>query len=196
MNILFATTNPGKMKEVSALLQLPGIRLLHLSDMDDTPVPPEENGDTFEANALIKARYYHQQYRLPVIADDAGLVVPALNNEPGVFSARYAGAAATDEQNNQKLLNRIREQGLARPATYFPAVVVFIDPDETHIFEGRCHGIITEEPRGENGFGYDPLFEIEEKACTFAEMDLNLKNSISHRSKAFASLAGYLKKIV
>ncbi len=196
MNILFATTNPGKMKEVGALLQIPGIRLFHLGDMDHRIKAPEESGDTFEANALLKARYYHQHYRLPVIADDAGLVVPALNNEPGVFSARYAGPQATDKQNNQKLLRRIREQGLARPVAYFQAVVVFIDNGETHIFEGRCHGIITEEPRGENGFGYDPLFEIEEKACTFAEMDLDLKNSISHRGKAFASLAGYLKKTV
>ncbi len=196
MNILFATTNTGKMREVSALLKLPGLKLFYLKDMDKAIEPPQETGLTFEANALIKARYYHEHYRMPVIADDAGLVVPDLNNEPGVFSARYAGPGATDEQNNRKLLERLKKQGLVKPPAYFQAVVVYIDNGAPHIFEGRCHGVITGQPRGTNGFGYDPIFEFVEKACTFAEMDLNLKNSISHRSKAFASLAGYLKKSV
>ncbi len=196
MNILFATTNTGKMREVRALLAPSGIKLYYLKDMDVVVAAPEETGTTFEENALLKARYYHSLYRMPVIADDAGLVVPALNGEPGVYSARYAGAGADDAQNNKKLLQTIRARKLDRPEAYFKAVVALVTEEEERLFEGTCHGRICNEPRGDNGFGYDPLFEIVEKSCTFAEMDINLKNSVSHRGKAFASLAGYLKKIV
>ncbi|RMH64818.1 MAG: RdgB/HAM1 family non-canonical purine NTP pyrophosphatase [Calditrichaeota bacterium] len=195
MKILFATTNDGKAREVRALLKDLPIELLFLKDMREEVEPPEETGATFRVNAEIKARYYHDIFKLPVIADDAGLVVPVLNGRPGVLSARFAGPNATDEMNNALLLKKMKAFSGKQREAYFMAVVCFISANRApEYFEGRCHGMIAEKAAGANGFGYDPLFFIPQYGCTFAEMELSLKNRLSHRSAAFRGLADGLKK--
>lgn len=152
-----------------------------------------EDGHSFAENALKKAQHYFQLIQKPVMADDSGLVVPALNGDPGIFSARYAGPESDYDQNNLKLLREM--QGLEKNArkAYFVCAACFYNGSEVVQAEGRIHGIITTKLAGTHGFGYDPLFYIPEYGKTFAEMAPELKNNISHRYLAFSNL---LKKIL
>jgi len=187
--ILVGSKNPHKLHEVRAILAPLGIRAVIAVNLPEV----EEDGDTFAQNAAKKALVYASFLRAPCLADDSGLVVPALGDEPGVVSARYAGEPCDDERNLQKVLARIREEGLERPEAYFQcniAVAVPGAPERVVVeTEGRVHGRIIESKRGEHGFGYDPIFFHEASGCTLAELEPDRKNALSHRGEALRALA-------
>ncbi len=190
MDIVLASENPGKLKEFREFFKefVPTLDLFSLRDFADY-IAPEETGSTFEANAKLKAETAAKTLNKWALADDSGLVVPALNCEPGVFSARYAGLDATDLDNRKKLLKAMEKlEGLER-AAYFECVLVLASPEGTKIVaRGRVEGTIVDAERGRNGFGYDPLFQKYESSKTFAELDAQTKNRVSHRRKAFEKL--------
>ena len=192
--IIFATKNKGKSSELIKLLQKNNIQvsLLSLNNLNDN-IEINENGKSFIENALIKATTIFEKYKLPVIADDSGLIVEEIN-EPGIFSARYAGLNASDTDNNLKLIERIKS--LSNRKAYFECALIFIDKNKK-IYKsiGRCYGEIIEKPRGNNGFGYDPIFFIPEFNKTMAELTIEEKNRISHRAKAFNKLIEILRGI-
>lgn len=185
---LLCTGNPGKAKELSEILP-PHIQLLTLQEVD-LPSDLPETGNTFTANALQKARFAFERTGIPCIADDSGLEVEALGGAPGVFSARYAGEAKGDAANMAKLLREM--EGVEDRSARFLTVVALIDKHGEHTFEGEVKGAITSEPRGSNGFGYDPIFLPEMSDLTFAELDAKMKNAISHRGQAVWKLARFL----
>ncbi len=189
MDIVLASENPGKLIEFRELFKEfdPSVDLLSLRNFEYTP--PEETGSTFEENAKLKAVTAAKALQKWVLADDSGLVVPALKGEPGIFSARYAGADATDLDNRKKLLKAMESlEGLER-AAYFECVLVLASPEGAKIVaRGRVEGVIVDAERGRNGFGYDPLFQKYESGKTFAELDAQTKNRVSHRRKAFEKL--------
>jgi len=185
-----ATSNPGKLREFRLALD----EHIDLAPVPGLPeiAPPAETGRTFEANAIEKAVYYSQFCDGPVFADDSGLEVDALEGAPGVYSARYAGPEATDEQNNGLLLARMR--GFANRAARFVCVVAVADRGSLlGTFRGEVEGTLAEEPRGNGGFGYDPLFYYPPFACTFGEAPLEEKMRVSHRSRALAQLRSRLQ---
>ncbi len=190
--IVIATTNQGKLKEFIRYFDGQSISVKGLSEFMDLPAVVED-GKTFLENAEIKARKIAQHINLPVIADDSGLCVEALAGRPGIYSARYAGEQTTDQMNNLKLLSELRRvlgsKELKCPATFVCALVYF-DPLTNQFLhtEGNCHGFIISEPRGENGFGYDPLFWLPEYNKTMAELTPEIKNQISHRSGAIKKM--------
>lgn len=185
---LLCTGNSGKAKELRELLPA-RIQLLTLQEAalpNDLP----ETGDTFTANALQKARFAFEHTGLSCIADDSGLEVTALNGAPGVHSARYAGEPKDDVANMVKLLRELK--GVEDRRARFRTVIALIDGSGEHVFEGEVRGTITTEPRGTNGFGYDPVFLPEMSDLTFAELDAKMKNAISHRGQAVWKLARFL----
>ena len=191
--ILIGSKNPHKLREVRAILAPLGLRAVIAVDLPEV----EETGDTFAANAAQKALTFASFLRAPCLADDSGLVVPALDGEPGVRSARYAGQSDDpDEANLRLVLERIAQRGLTEPEAYFQcciAVAVAGAPGEVVVAaEGRIHGRIVPEPRGRHGFGYDPIFFHPESGCTLAELEPDRKNRISHRAAALRSLAEQL----
>ncbi|MFA4924112.1 MAG: RdgB/HAM1 family non-canonical purine NTP pyrophosphatase [Ignavibacteriaceae bacterium] len=186
MKLLFATTNKGKLKEVRKVFSETSFTILSLADF---PAVSEiiEDGVTFAENAKIKAKTIYELFRIPTFADDSGLSVDQLNGEPGVFSARYAGENATDEENNKLLLEKLShfsEPHLAK----FICSAVFYNGKNLIISEDVMKGKIIHEPLGSNGFGYDPLFVAEGFSVTNGELSLEEKNRISHRAKAFNRL--------
>jgi XTP/dITP diphosphohydrolase len=193
-DLLFATTNPGKQKEIRSLLEDLEVRLLFLQDLP--PVPqPEETGTSFEENARLKTAAYAEL--LPggyVAAEDSGLVVPALGGEPGVFSARYGGRP-DDASRNAYLLERMRDlQGDARSAYYEAAVVLLCPDGGEEVFTGRVSGMIASLPDGTGGFGYDPLFFHPGLGRTFGNATRAEKDHLSHRGKAVRALREYLEE--
>jgi XTP/dITP diphosphohydrolase len=194
MEIVIASGNQGKIAELNALLQPLSMTCKPQGDFDITP--PPETGQTFIENALIKARYAAEQTSLPAIADDSGIIVPALNGEPGVYSARYAGDKATDSDNNTKLLKALANKSGHERCAYFYCVMVFMrhatDPTPL-IGQGQWQGEIINTPRGEQGFGYDPIFHVAELNKTAAECEPALKNKISHRAQATQQLLTQLE---
>jgi XTP/dITP diphosphohydrolase len=192
--VVLATKNSGKIKEFEALLSEVRIPLRSLKDFG--PIPDvEENGGTFEENAYKKAGFTARVLGIPAIADDSGLSVKCLGGMPGVLSARYAGAKATDEANNIKLLEAM-EGAENRDATFVCVIAVAVPRGPALIYEGTCHGVILREPRGQGGFGYDPLFYYSPLGKTFAEMTPEEKNKVSHRGKAMAELRSELDKVL
>lgn len=188
--LLLCTGNPGKIAELRAML--PGnMELMGLADAG-LPLDLPETGDSFTANALQKARFAFERTGLPCIADDSGLEVEALNGAPGVYSARYAGEEKSDRANMAKLLHEL--DGVPDRRARFRTVVALIDPGGEHTFEGEVRGMITTEPRGINGFGYDPVFLPEMSDLTFAELDAGMKNAISHRGQAVWKLVRFLSE--
>ena len=186
--LVFATNNAHKLEEVRAIFS--DFEILSLADIDcNTDIP--ETGMTLEDNALIKARFVKENFGYDCFADDTGLEVEALNNAPGVHSARYAGEDKNSEKNIEKLLTELNEN-LNRNAR-FRTVIALILGNKEVLFEGEVKGAITHNPKGEMGFGYDPVFVPEGYGKTFAELDLNTKNKISHRGKAVEHLSNYLK---
>jgi XTP/dITP diphosphohydrolase len=189
MDLLIATTNGHKIREIRALLR--PLKKFDLFSLLDFPnyIQPEERGKTFEENASMKALHAAQALQKWTIADDSGLVVPALNGAPGVFSARFAGQGAKDKDNRKKLLQEMQHlEGIARSA-YFECCIVLASPEAIKkIVTGVCEGLITKEERGSNGFGYDPLFLKHDYNLTFGELDEELKNQVSHRAKALQKL--------
>lgn len=149
---------------------------------------------TFHENAKAKAVYIKNATRQDCFAEDSGLIVPALNGEPGVFSARYAGEPSNDENNNRKLLQEI--QKISDKSAYYQSVICLLLNDEVYYFEGKCEGSITETPKGKSGFGYDPLFIPKGYQETFGELPLAIKNTLSHRGKAMALFTDFLHKYI
>jgi XTP/dITP diphosphohydrolase len=193
--LLVASCNKGKCAEISRLLSGCVGRLY---SMEDFPALPEviEDGLTFEENACKKALSAAVATGIPTIADDSGLVVAALGGRPGVYSARFAGDGACDEANNRKLLKELNDHATVERSASFVCVVALCFPDGTcRTFHGELKGEILFHPRGTGGFGYDPLFFIPGFGCTMAEMDIDLKNEISHRGLALKKLLDYLSGI-
>lgn len=189
--IILASNNIGKIKEIGKILQPLNYEILPQSFFNLSSI--EETGITFVENALLKARHASQISQLPAIADDSGLIVTALNGEPGLYSSRYAGSSATDQENINKLLQVMA--GVENREAYFYCVIVFIrhfaDPTPI-ICEGYCRGTILQQPCGNNGFGYDPIFYLAEHHCSVAELPSSIKNTISHRAQALACLSARL----
>ncbi|MBI5016088.1 MAG: XTP/dITP diphosphatase [Deltaproteobacteria bacterium] len=188
MRLLVATRNAGKLREIRDLLGAEGIEAVGLAELPDAP-EVEEDADTFLGNARRKAHTLAEATGLPVLADDSGLAVEALGGKPGVWSARYAGPDATDEDNNRKLLSElsaIAPEG--RGAAFVCAMVLAVPGNGEFTAEGRVLGRILQAPRGTRGFGYDPLFLVEGTDWTLAEMELAEKNALSHRARALRAL--------
>lgn len=190
--ILIASTNRHKVEEIEKIFDFPDIEFLSLSTYKGIPEAVED-GNTFEENALIKAKHYYKLTQNPVIADDSGLVVPALNGEPGIHSARYAGEQSAYKKNNALLLSRMHHLTGDQRFAYFVCVIVYFDGNNIVVSEGRAEGMIIDHLRGNGGFGYDPLFYYPEAGKTFAEMDAEEKNKVSHRSRA---LHGLYEKLI
>ena len=187
--IVMASGNAGKLREIERILADFDVEVVPQSEFGVSDA--EETGTTFVENALIKARHAVHAPGLPAIADDSGLVVDALNGEPGVYSARYAGPGATDSQNNEKLLSALDGLPDEQRGAAFHCVVCFVRPDNSEpvIAEGEWRGRILNERRGDGGFGYDPLFFVPEAGCSSAELAAAEKNRCSHRGKALRELA-------
>ena len=195
MEYVLASGNPGKLREITALLRPLGLVVRPQSDWQIREA--EETASTFIENALIKARHAAAYTGLPAIADDSGLVVPALNGEPGIFSARYAGQAADASANIDKLLNELgKTPGLNRQAYFFCAIVLLESASDLfgRHFKDRWHGEILPTPRGQGGFGYDPVFGVGDSGVSAAELDAEEKYQVSHRGKALKKLLKLLYK--
>jgi len=191
--LIAATHNSHKLEEIRDILKDFPVRIISLKDLN-RDIPFIEDGSTYYENALKKARAVAEHFTQPTLAEDSGLEVDALFGQPGIYSARYAGEGASDEANNQKLLARLQDIPLLqRTARYRCTLVLVCTDGEIHSFEGTCEGIITSVPRGEKGFGYDPLFLIPEYSKTFAELGDEVKNKISHRARALAQLRNFLQ---
>ena len=196
MKYVLATHNPGKLKEMGAILARFGVEVVSPKDLGLT-VDVEETGATFAENAMLKARAICDAAGLPAIADDSGLCVDALNGGPGVYSARYGGEGLDDRGRYMLLLNSMRGQ-TTRAAHFACAIACAFPNGDTLTAEGRCDGTIAFAPMGEGGFGYDPVFFVPEKAKTFGQLTAEEKSAISHRGRALESFVGkletYLKK--
>lgn len=188
-NILIATRNKGKIKEFKALFNKYKIKVYSLHDLREAIPEVEETGDTFKENARLKAEEIAQLLNRPVIADDSGLVIDALDGRPGVYSARYAHDQATDNENNKKVLTELKHIEMSDRTARFVAVLAFAIPNKETVFtEGVCEGKIITSPKGTNGFGYDPIFVPDGYDMTLAELTNDEKNKISHRSHALKAL--------
>ncbi len=188
MKILVATRNRGKLKEIREILAVPTLELLTVDDLHNLPADVVEDAPDFEGNARKKALEYGTASNLWTLADDSGLEVMALNNAPGVNSARYAGEPSSDTSNNHKLLADLADTSDRR--AHFRCVIILRAPDGREwSAEGICPGKIISTPRGTNGFGYDPLFVPDGFDQTFAELDSTTKHKLSHRGKALQHLA-------
>jgi XTP/dITP diphosphohydrolase len=186
MRIIAATTNQGKVKEIQAILKDLNIDIVAQEDAG-LDIEIEETGTTFEQNALIKARAVSMMCDEPVLADDSGLCVEALGGEPGVYSARYAGEDASDEERMKKVLRELG--GTKNRKAKFVTVMAIVFPDGTELTaQGEAEGEITYEPRGQGGFGYDPIFYSGEIQKTFAQATEEEKNRVSHRKRALETL--------
>lgn len=192
--LVLATNNKNKVKEFQSLFLDFDIEIKSLSDFG--PIPEAiEDGDTFDDNAYKKALHVAKILGLPAISDDSGLVVSALNGAPGVFSARYAGEHASDEDNVKKLLKEMRNH--QNRSAFFQCVLSIAVPSGPALtYEGVCHGSITHEPQGNNGFGYDPVFYSKEFDKTFGQLSLSEKNSISHRGLALTEFKSEVEKVL
>jgi len=189
MRLVLSTRNQHKVRELGVLLAPHEVLPLP----DNVELPPE-TGDTFAENALGKARAAAEQTGMPAIADDSGIEASALAGRPGVRSARYAGQNATDEDNLNKLLEEVPDEG-DRRVTYVCALA-YVDGDEEHVFEGRCEGTLAHEPRGTGGFGYDPAFLPADRddSRTMAELSVEEKDAISHRGRAARAFLDWLER--
>lgn len=188
MKLLFASSNQHKIEEIKSILP-EGFELLSLKDLDFEGEIPETS-DTIEGNALQKANYLSEKLSIPCFADDTGLIIPSLNNEPGVYSARYAGPQRNADDNMNLVLQKLENQ--SDRSAFFLTVIALNLNGENFLFEGKVDGKIISEKRGEMGFGYDPIFIPTESDKTFAEMNSEKKNKISHRSRAVNKLIHFL----
>lgn len=194
MRIVFATKNEGKVREITEMLARTDIELVSLNRFESLPEIVED-GKTYLENALKKAKIISEFTGETVLADDSGLQVDVLRGEPGVYSARYAGEGATDEENNAKLLAKLKDiPEEKRTASFFCALVLYGQDGNYSSFEAQWQGRIIDERRGTNGFGYDPIFLASQLNKTAAELPPEIKNTISHRGQAFAKLKSHLGK--
>jgi len=195
--LVIGTRNVKKRKEILEILDDLGIEVRDLTSYPDAP-EVEEDGKTFEENARKKAVELSHHLKEWVLGEDSGLVVPSLNGDPGVYSARYAGKQGDDAANNAKLLAELaRRPGASRDA-YYVCTAVVADPsgEAKATVEGRCHGVIIDEARGTGGFGYDPYFLIPEYHQTFGELSARVKHALSHRGRALAQLRPILRRLL
>jgi XTP/dITP diphosphohydrolase len=213
--LVFATRNAGKLAELEALVAPLGLAVRGAAEIPGIP-EVEEDGETFEHNAIKKAREVARASGLPALADDSGLEVDALGGAPGVHSARYSGPGATDARNNAALLEALAGVPAERRSAHFTCVMALAEPPpsappgqpddepaagepaagelDVHLTRGRCDGVILDAPRGEGGFGYDPLFFVPEQGATFAELPRAVKNRISHRARALQAMRALLER--
>lgn len=189
--LLVATNNRHKLQEITACLAPSGWKVIGLGDIPAYP-EPEETGSTFLENSLIKARIGYQQSGMLTVADDSGLEVTALDNRPGVFSARYVGDS---KANLNKVLQELTGVPIERRSARFVCVMALVGDGIEHSLEGMCEGYITTEPKGVGGFGYDPIFYSPELGMTFAEAPPDVKNSVSHRGRAIQKLVSFLNTL-
>ncbi len=184
MKIILATSNRGKVKEIAELFD--SEEVIPYSDLIGT-MHIEENGSDFAANALIKARSVYSaldEDGAVVLSDDSGISVPVLGFEPGIFSARYAGEGASDTRNLQKLVERLKEKGLSEATAFYTAAIAVVSPWGEYVVHGWMHGRVVDTPRGDGGFGYDPIFIPEGYEKSLGELDPQIKRTISHRARA------------
>lgn len=199
MRVLVATSNPHKLEELAAILGAAGVQVFGLDALDAVPPEPVEDGETFEANARIKAITYARATGWVALADDSGLEVDALGGAPGVHSAYYAGHEGTrserDRRNNAKLLTELREVPIERRTARFVCAMCLSEPDGTIVAEtrGTFEGVVLEAPRGHGGFGYDPLLRLPERDLTSAELSPEEKNARSHRGVAARAMVERLR---
>jgi XTP/dITP diphosphohydrolase len=193
VKLVLATQNKNKVIELKRLLKdYPQYEVLSLSDLnvsDDV----EETGNSFEANARLKALYYFHKTGYACLADDSGIEIESLNNEPGIYSARYLGEDTPYSTKNQMILERLKDVN-NRKARFVSVVTLVLSENEIYSFEGIMLGSIAYELRGHNGFGYDPIFIPDGHKLTCAEMEIELKNQLSHRGQALRKAVGYLEK--
>lgn len=191
--IIFATGNAGKMKEIRAIMDDMGMEILSMKEAG-IEVDIEENGKTFEENAIIKAKAIAEHTDDIVLADDSGLEIDYLNKEPGVYSARYMGEDTSYEVKNANLLERLKGVEKSKRTARFVCAIAAVLPDkEVLVTRKTIEGYIGEEPAGENGFGYDPIFYVEEYGCSTAQLSMEQKNELSHRGKALRAIKEELK---
>lgn len=196
MKLILATRNRHKILELTSLLSDFPIKIASLSDYPDIGEIIED-GKSFEENAMKKGQCAQTATGEWVLADDSGLIVPALEGEPGVISARYAGVEKGDHANNQKLIDKIRALPEGERGASFVAVVVLLGPGgKTYVVRGECEGVMITEPRGKEGFGYDPIFFLPKLGRTMAELTLDEKNRISHRGAALQKIKEILVEIL
>ena len=190
MRAVLASKNAHKLKEIAKITEQFGMELVLQSELG-LDLDPEENGSTFEENSLIKAKAVMEAAGMTAIADDSGLMVDALGGEPGIYSARYGGECCkNDKERYEYLLRKLDNVPDEQRTAKFVSVITLIHPDgSTVVARGECPGRILREARGENGFGYDPVFFVEEDGKTMAEMSAERKNEISHRARALQALA-------
>lgn len=190
--ILIATTNPGKVAEIAEAMSGLEFSIVGLAEIANCPEAPEEIGETFEENALLKAEYYHLGTGLMTLADDSGLSVDALGGRPGVHSARYGGAGIGSERQIELLLEELRDVPESLRGAEFVCSIALVGRGIRKTFDGCCRGVISTEPRGTGGFGYDPIFLIPGLELCFAELDRRQKSAISHRGQALAKCREFL----
>ena len=191
--VVLASRNEHKIEELRATLKGLGIKLRSALDFPNLQEVVEDK-PTLEGNALKKARYVHSMTSLPALADDTGLEVAALDGRPGVYSARYAGENASYQENTEKLLRELSADNSGDRSARFRTVIAFVTDEQEFTFEGVCEGEILTSPRGDKGFGYDPVFRPGGFNQTFAEMGEDEKNRISHRGRAVAKFVDFLKQ--
>lgn len=194
--LILASSNAHKIEEIYAILKDFDYKIVSMADAGLGHLDIIEDGDTFEANSLIKAKAIYEATGKPAIGDDSGLMVDALNGEPGVYSARYSGVVPkSDKANNEKLLKALADTPDAeRTAMFVTVITLMFSPEDVLVARGEVHGIIGREPVGDNGFGYDPLFVVPELGKTFAQLTSDEKNSRSHRANALNVLKEMLKE--
>lgn len=196
MKIVIASQNQDKIREIKEIVKLNGVEFLALANFADFSEIVEE-GETLEANAMHKAKTVMQRLQLPALADDSGLEVEALNRRPGVYSSRYAGEQCSYEDNCRKLLGELEGVPEEKRQARFRCVAAYVDlNDKVLVAEGVCPGRISLKPRGNGGFGYDPVFIPEGYNRTIAELSLEEKNSVSHRGQAFRKMKELLQELV
>ena len=192
--IIFATGNQGKLKEIKVILEEPGMEIVSMKE-EGIDVPIDEDGTTFEENAIIKATTIAKETKEIVLADDSGLEIDYLNKEPGVYSARYAGEDTPYSIKNQMLLDRLEGVPKEERTARFVCVIAAALPNgEVITTRGTIEGYIGYEPAGENGFGYDPIFYVDEYNCSTAQLSMELKNELSHRGKALRAMKEKLRQ--
>lgn len=195
--LLIATSNPGKVKELVALLTGLNCRVIGLADLPEAPPPVEETGVTFAENALLKSNYYHALTGLPALADDSGLEVAALDGRPGVYSARYGGEGLTGAEQIELLLDEMKDvPDEMRNARFVCAVSLTGLTELPQLFEGQCEGLIARRPVGSGGFGYDPIFLDPQSDRTFAQLSPEEKATRSHRGQALQKACRFLSEML
>src|SRR5690625_6417367 len=195
--LIIATRNKGKVKEFKNLLEDDQLQINSLNEFQDERFDVEETGETFAENARLKAEQISKILHSPVLADDSGLVIDALNGEPGIYSARFAGEPTNDVENYEKVLRKMKDTPVENRTAQFICVLALVTPgEEAKFFMGRCYGLIARLPSGTNGFGYDPIFIPEGYEQTMAELPSDVKNQIRHRYHTIKIFQHYYYNIV